>query len=89
MFDLLQGSAVAGEPLSSVQAKLDAGIRNLTDPVRLLLDAGEAAALERALKQALPPQQQGREPWARILGRVSALRGALPDRRWQLRSSGR
>lgn len=89
---LLPGAEAADEPfgeargsLGAVVVQLDGSIRNLTDPIRLLLNAPEAAALERALQRSVPSALQPKEPWLTILARLAVLRGATPERDWHPR----
>ena len=85
ILDLIAKAGDSGSDVDAVQAQLLAGVGNLTDPVRLLLEDWEAAGLERVLRQTLPPEQQLKDPWTTILTRVALLRGAIPARHWRSR----
>lgn len=85
ILEFLRSTVTASPALGLVQTKLQTGIANLANPVRLFLNTQEAAALEAALHQVLIPTQQDQEPWATILRRVAVLRGELPQRHWRSR----
>ncbi len=81
----LHEMTASGETLRTVQDMLVAGVANLSNPVRLILDPPQAAALEMALQKCLSAEDQALEPWRTILLRLAILRGQLPARHWRSR----